>query len=168
MTISHQINLVFFNLARLSTTSCQCIITYNPVFINPAWLWTISRQYIFGLRHWNHALIKHLIILFKFSNSQHGWILLWLSITSIMIKVFKVALAQWLSSCQWIWFILQLKEIVPSRCRLTTRHLGATLFKLRLHQICKSHVTASMHHDTCGLMQSHCLLTLLKTWLITS
>ena len=46
-------------------------------------------------------------------------------------------------------------EIVPSRCRLTTRHLGATLFKLRLHQICKSHVAASMHHDTWGLMQSH-------------
>ena len=51
-----------------------------------------------------------------------------------------------------------MKGIVPSRCRLTTRHLGATLFKLRLHQICKSHVTASMHHGTWGLMQSHFLL----------
>ena len=30
-----------------------------------------------------------------------------------------------------------MKGIVPSRCRLTTRHLGATLFKLILHQICK-------------------------------
>ena len=78
-----------------------------PVFIKPAWLSNISRQYIFGLRHWNHALINHWIILFKSSNSQHGWILLWLSITSIMIKVFKVALAQWLSYYQWIWFILQ-------------------------------------------------------------
>ena len=48
-----------------------------------------------------------------------------------------------------------MEGIVPSRCRLTTRHLGATLFKLRLYQICKSHVTASMHHDTWGLMQSH-------------
>ena len=48
-----------------------------------------------------------------------------------------------------------IEGIVPSRCRLTTRHLGATLFKLRLHQICKSHVAASMHHDTWGLMQSH-------------
>ena len=48
-----------------------------------------------------------------------------------------------------------MEEIVPSRCRLTTRHLGATLFKLRSHQICKSHVVASMHHDTWGLMQSH-------------
>ena len=43
-----------------------------------------------------------------------------------------------------------MEGIVPSRCRLTTRHLGATLFKLRLHQICKSHVTASMHHGTWG------------------
>ena len=48
-----------------------------------------------------------------------------------------------------------MEGIVPSRCRLTTWHLGATLFKLRLHQICKSHVAASMHHDTWGLMQSH-------------
>ena len=48
-----------------------------------------------------------------------------------------------------------MEGIVPSRCRITTRHLGATLFKLRLHQICKSHVAASMHHDTWGLMQSH-------------
>ena len=48
-----------------------------------------------------------------------------------------------------------MEGIVPSRCRLMTRHLGATLFKLRLHQICKYHVAASMHHDTWGLMQSH-------------
>ena len=61
-----------------------------------------------------------------------------------------------------------MEGIVPSRCRLMTRHLGATLFKLRLHQIHKSHVAASMHHDTWGIMQSHCLLTLLKTQLITS
>ena len=45
-----------------------------PVFINPDWLGIISRQYIFVLRHWNHALINHWIILFKSSNSQHGWI----------------------------------------------------------------------------------------------
>ena len=48
-----------------------------------------------------------------------------------------------------------MEGIVPSRCRLTTQHLGATLFKLRLHQMCKSHLTASMHHGTWGLMQSH-------------
>ena len=92
MTISHQINPVFINPDRLSSTY---IITYNPVFIASVWLWTISRQYIFGLRHWNHALINHWIILFKSLNSQHGWILLWLLITGI-IEVFKVALAQWL------------------------------------------------------------------------
>ena len=73
-----------------------------PVFIKPAWLWTISRQYIFGLRHWNHALINHWITLFKSSNSQHGWILLWLLVTSIMVKVFKVALPQWLLYYQWV------------------------------------------------------------------
>ena len=48
-----------------------------------------------------------------------------------------------------------MEGIVPSRCRLTTRHLGATLFILRLHQVRKSHVTASMHHGTWGLMQGH-------------
>ena len=46
-----------------------------------------------------------------------------------------------------------MEGIVLSRCRLTARHLGATLFKLRLHQICKSHVTGNMHHGTWGLMQ---------------
>ena len=83
-----------------------------------------------------------------------------------MVEVFKVASAQWISYCQW--YDLFYKVIVPSRCRLTTQHLGATLFKLRLHHICKSHVAASMHHDTWGLMQSHFLLTLVKTRLITS
>ena len=48
-----------------------------------------------------------------------------------------------------------MEGIVPSCCRLTTRHLGATLFKLILHRMCKSHVTASMYHGTWGLMQSH-------------
>ena len=70
---------------------------YNsPVFINPAWLSTISRQYIFGLRHWNHALINHWIILFKSLIANMAGFLLWLSVTNIMIEVFKVALAQWL------------------------------------------------------------------------
>ena len=55
-----------------------------------------------------------------------------------------------------------IEGIVPSCCRLTTRHLGATLFKLRLHQICKSHVAASMHHDTWGLMQSHFFTSLIE------
>ena len=46
-----------------------------------------------------------------------------------------------------------MERIVPSCGRLTTRHFGATLFSLRLYQICKSHVTANMHHGTWGLMQ---------------
>ena len=32
---------------------------------------------------------------------------LWLSITNIMIEVFKVASAQWILFYQWVWFILQ-------------------------------------------------------------
>ena len=87
-------------------------------------------------------------------NSQHGWILLWSLITGI-IEVFKVALAQRLLFLSMDMISFTLEGIVLSRCRLTTRHLGATLFKLRLHRICKSHVTASMHHGTWGLMQSH-------------
>src|SRR3954468_21398190 len=74
------------------------------------------------------------------SNSRHGW--MFIMVINIMIKVFKVALAQWLS-------FSTIEGIVPSCCRLTTRYLGATLFKLRLHQICKSHVAASMHHAPC-------------------
>ena len=62
----------------------------------------------------------------------------------------------------WDMIYSTMEGIVPSRCRLTTRHLGATLFKLRLHQICKSHVTASMHHGTWGLMQNHFFLTSLR------
>ena len=48
-----------------------------------------------------------------------------------------------------------MEGIVPSRYMLTARHLGPTLFKLRLYQIWKYHVAASMHHDTWGLMQGH-------------
>ena len=70
-------------------------------------------------------------------------------------EVFKFLIAKtgWILSNDMIYSTME--GIVPSRCRLTTRHLGATLFKLRLYQICKSHVAASMHHDTWGLMQSH-------------
>ena len=121
-----------------------------PVFIKTAWISTISRQYIFGLHNWNHALINHWIILFKYLNSQHGWILLWLSITSIMIKVFKVALAQWLLYYQRIWlfynwrnspeslqaydpalggYIIQIEITsnmqVPCHCQHAPWHLGA-------------------------------------------
>ena len=115
--------------------------------------------------HWNR--FSNRVILFKSLNSQHGW---------IFIMVIKYQYYDWgfQSRFSAMDIILSMgmiystmKGIVPSRCRLTTRHLGATLFKLRLHQIHKSHVAASMHHDTWGLMQSHFLLTLLKTRLIT-
>ena len=50
--------------------------------------------YIFGLRHWNHALINHWIILFKSLIANMAGFLLWLSIANIMMEVFKVASAQ--------------------------------------------------------------------------
>ena len=83
-------------------------------------------------------------------NSQHGWI-------SIVIKVFKSRFCAMaiILSMDMIYFTIE--GIVLSCCRLTTRHLGAILFKSRLYQICKSHVTAGMHHGTWGLMQSHFL-----------
>ena len=164
MTISHQINPVFINPARLSTTSCQYIITYNPVFIDPAWLWTISRQHIFGLRHWNYALINHWVY---YSNSQHGWISIMVINNQYYDQGFQSRFSAMAIILSMDMIYSTIEGIVPSCCRLTTRHLGATLFKLRLHQICKSHDAASMHHDTWGLMQSHFLLILLKTQLIT-
>ena len=45
---------------------------------------------------------KSLGILFKSLIANMDGFFLWLSLTSIMIKVFKVALAQWLSYYQWI------------------------------------------------------------------
>ena len=79
-----------------------------------------------------------------------------------MIEVFKVAFSAMVIILLMGMIYSTIEGIVPSRCRLTTRHLGATLFELGLYQICKSHVTAIMHHGTWGLMQSHFLITLLK------
>ena len=107
------------------------------------------------------------VILFKSLIANMAGFLLWLSITNIMIEVSKSRFSAMAIILSMDMIYSTMEGIVPSRCRLTTRHLGATLFKLRLHQICKSHVTASMHHGTWGLMQSHFLLTLLKTRLIT-
>ena len=78
---------------------------------------------------------KSLGILFKSLIANMAGFLLWLSITSIMIEVFKVALSAIaiILSKDMIYFTM--KGIVPSCCRMTTRHLGATLFKLRSHQI---------------------------------
>jgi hypothetical protein len=60
-------------------------------------------------------------------------------------------------------FILQWKEQSRVAVGNTTRHLGATLFKSRLHQVWKSHVTASMHHGTWGLMQVAFQIIILST-----
>ena len=87
--------------------------------------------------------------------------------TNIIIEVFKVAFSAMVIILLMDMIYSTIEGIVPSRCRLMTRHLGATLFKLGLHQIHKPHVAASMHHDTWGLMQSHFLLTLLNTRFIT-
>jgi len=117
-------------------------------------------------------------------NSQHGWILIMVIITNIWWLRFskpiqKMAVISssrstslqqgaWYNidakhsvtpSRQWIWFYSTMEGIVPSRCR----HLGATLFKLRLLQVCKSHVTSSMHHDTWGLMQVSFHIIMLST-----
>ena len=106
-------------------------------------------------------------ILFKSLIANMAGFLLWLSITNIMIEVFKSRFSAMAIILSMDMIYSTVEGIVPSCCRLTTRHLGATLFKLRLYQICKSHVAASMHHDTWGLMQSNFLLILLKTRLIT-
>ena len=111
----------------------------------------------FSLWYWmNKVFIPDYIIL----NSQHGWIFMVINnryywgIQSRFGAMVIILLMDMIYST--------MEGIVPSRCRLTTRHLGATLFKSRLHRICKSHVTASMHyvtasmhHVTWGLMQSH-------------
>ena len=81
-----------------------------PMFINPGWLGIISRQYIFGLRHWNHALINHWITLFKSLIANMAGFLLWLSITSIMIEVFKVTLSTMAIILSMYMIILQWKE----------------------------------------------------------
>ena len=85
-------------------------------------------------------------------NSQHGWIF----IMVINSQYYDGGLQSRFSAMAIILLMdmiySTMEGIVPSRCRLMTRHLGATLFKLRLHQICKFHVTASMHPGTWGLM----------------
>ena len=70
-------------------------------------------------------------------------------VINIMIEIFKVALKR-----NGYYFIngndLFYKGIVPSCCRLTTRHLGATLFRLRLHQMHKSQAHKQVVYLTLG------------------
>ena len=85
-------------------------------------------------------------------NSQHGWI----SIVIINNQCYDWGFQSCFSAMAIIlsmdMIYSTMEGIVPSCCRLMTRHLGAILFRLRSYQICKSHVTASMHHGTWGLM----------------
>ena len=53
--------------------------------------------------------------------------------------------------------------MVSSRHRHATWQLGATLFKSVSYQVCKSHVAASTHHDTWGLMQAGFQIITLST-----
>ena len=81
-----------------------------------------------------------------------------------MIEVFKVALAQWL-------LFINGHDLFynggnsPESLQAYDPALGGYIIQIEI--TCKSHVAASMHHDTWGLMQSH-FLALLKTRLITS
>ena len=84
-----------------------------------------------------------------------------------MIKVFKVASAQCLLFINGYDLFYNGRNS-PESLQAYDPALGGYIIQLRLYQICKSHVAANMHHDTWGLMQSHCFLTLLKTRLITS
>ena len=87
-------------------------------------------------------------------NSQHGWIFI-MVINNQYYWGFQSRFSAMAIILSKDMIYSTMEGIVPSRCRLTTRHLGATLFELGFYQICKSHVTASMHHGTWGLMQSH-------------
>ena len=64
--------------------------------------------------------------------------------------------------------MILLEGVVQSRCRHMTQHLVATLFKSRLYQVCKSHVTSIMHHDTWGIMQVAFQIIILSTNLVVS
>ena len=74
------------------------------------------------------------IILFKsLFNSQHGWIFIMVINSQYYDGVLQsrfIAMVIILSM-DMIYFTME--GIVPSHCGLTTRHLGATLFKSRLH-----------------------------------
>ena len=65
-----------------------------PVFIKPGLAWDYKSPVYIWIAPLESCAHKSLDYIIQIFNSQHGWILLWLSITSIMIKVFKVALAQ--------------------------------------------------------------------------
>ena len=81
-----------------------------------------------------------------------------------MIEVFKVASAQWLLFYHGYNLFYNGRNS-PESLQAHDPALGGYIIQIEI--ICKSHVAASMHHDTWGLMQSNFLLILLKTRLIT-
>ena len=89
------------------------IVQSRAGLINSGFTCQPIRYSIFNSRNWPdfHADIEWLrfscrIILFKSLIANIAGFLLWLSITNIMIEVFKVASVQWLLFYQWVWFIL--------------------------------------------------------------
>ena len=68
-----------------------------------------------------------------------------------MIEVFKVALAQWLLFFGYDLFYNGRNS--PESLQAYDPALGGYIIQIEI--TCKSHVAASMHHDTWGLMQSH-------------
>ena len=88
-------------------------------------------------------------------NSQHGWIFIMVINNQYYDWGFQSRFSAMPIILSMYMLYSTMEGTVLSRCRLTTRHLGATLSRLRLHQIRKSHVTASMYHGTWGLMQDH-------------
>ena len=73
-------------------TSAQ-ILGYHPYYTG-----LVNQQY----DQISQEPVSNEVILFKSLIANMARFLLWLSITSIMIEVFKVALAQWLLFYQWI------------------------------------------------------------------
>ena len=125
-----------------------------PVFVKPACLLTISRQYIFGLCHWNHALINHWIILFKYLIANMAGFLLWLSITSIMIKVFKVASAQWLLFING-YDLFYNERNSPKSLQAYDPTLGGYIIQIDITSNMQVPCHCQHAHGTWGLMQSH-------------
>ena len=151
-------------LSRRYMLNCTKICTLNLLGYHP---------YCAGIIRWQREQISQELVfkpdyIIQILNSQHGWIFIMVINNQYYDWGFLNHFSAMAITLSMDMIYSTMEGIVPSCCSLTTRHLGATLFKLKLHQICKSHVTASMHHGTWGLMQSHFYLLYWKTRLITS
>ena len=98
---------------------------------------------------------KSLDYIIQIFNSQHGWIF----IMVINSQYYDGGLQSRFSAM----VIILLMDMIyfynggnsPESLQAYDRALGGYIIQIEIHQICKSHVTASMHHGTWGLMQSH-------------